>query len=800
MKMSGFRVITAVGLCVLLTACKGTEQDAQKYLEEGKSLLGQGKIEEARVQLQSALQIQPKLAEGYYQLALIDEKKQDWKGMYKNLSEVVLLDPKRAEAHLKLGQLYLGNRELDKADEQASTVLQLRPDDAGASTLHAGILYARGNKAEALAEVSRVLEKDATNDGAIKLQSAIFLDERRYPEALAILQRGLAEKPKDIGLQLSKIRVEAASNDLDAAVAGYQNLISQYPDDKDLKYGHFVFVMGIGRFEQAAAVLQSIVDQFPADTNAKLQLIDLLEPLDNAKAEKTLKQFVAAQPKELALQSRLADLYWNQKRYNEQQAVLDQIKGIDPKGKEGLSAQVKAARIAVKKNAGKEAEQLIDEVLAVDATHTDALMLRAGMRLDRKETDAAISDLRIILKANPDFAPALVLLANGYLQQGNPALADTTFRKSLELNPGDLEAVIPVVAKLIREGRDLDRAEEIVKKALQVRLPNSRGLEMLVRVRIARKDWAGAQTAVAELAKQPEASASAQLLGGEIFARQGKYEEAIRKYEQALLEKPGLPGGLAALAQAYNATGKRAKLITYLKAFIEKNPKSIEAYNLLGNAYGAEKKWADADKVLRDALAIDPKSAYTYEVLANVYQAQNKSAETVEIYRQGLAELPGSIPLTIGLAQHYLEKKEVEPAITLLNEAVGKNPDNDWLANNLASLLADYRTDKQSLEQAVKLSERFKESTNPNALDTYAWASLQLGETTSALPLLRKVVADAPDVPSFRYHLGVAYYQSADKASAKKELAKALELAKKQGEFIGIERARELLKQLQITP
>ena len=583
-------------------------------------------------------------------------------------------------------------------------------------------------------------------------------------------------------------------------MADYQSLISQHPEDKDLKYGLFVFVMGIGRFEQAAAVLQSIVDQFPADTNAKLQLIDLLEPLDNAKAEKTLKQFVAAQPQELALQSRLADLYWNQKRYNEQQAVLDQIIAVDAKGKEGLAAQVKAARIAVKKNEGKAAEQLINGVLAADAAHTDALMLRAAMRLDRKETDAAISDLRIILKANPDMAPALVMLANGYLQQGNPDLADTTFRKALELNPGDLEAAGPVVAKLISEGRDLDRAENIVQTALKVRPPDSRGLEMLARVRIARKDWKGAEMAVAELAKQTNASAAAQLLGGEIFARQGNYEEAIRRYEQALLEKPDLPGGIAALAQAYNATGKRARLIAYLKPFIEKNPKIIAAYDLLGNAYGAEKKWVDADKVLREALVIDPKSATTYGVLAGVYQAQNKSAETVEVYRQGLAELPGNVPLTMALAQHYLGVKEVESAIALLKEAAAKTPDNDWLANNLASLLADYRTDKQSLEQAVKLSERFKDSPNPDALDTYAWASLQLGETNRALPLLRKVVADAPDVPSFRYHLGVAYYQSADKDSAKKELTKALELAKKQGEFTGIERARELLKELSESP
>jgi hypothetical protein len=48
--------------------------------------------------------------------------------------------------------------------------------------------------------------------------------------------------------------------------------------------------------------------------------------------------------------------------------------------------------------------------------------------------------------------------------------------------------------------------------------------------------------------------------------------------------------------------------------------------------------------------------------------------------------------------------KETESAIAVYEELVKKNPRYDPAANNLASLLTDHRTDKQSLEQAVKLA------------------------------------------------------------------------------------------------
>ena len=188
-----------------------------------------------------------------------------------------------------------------------------------------------------------------------------------------------------------------------------------------------------------------------------------------------------------------------------------------------------------------------------------------------------------------------------------------------------------------------------------------------------------------------------------------------------------------------------------------------------------------------------------YQTLARVYLAQTKPHEAAEVYHKGLAELPDNIPLMADLAQSYERMKDVDAAIDAYRKILQKAPKYDLAINNLASLLVDYRTDKESLQEAVKLVANYGVSSNPNILDTYAWVTLKSGDNNKALPIMKRVVADAPEVAVFRYHLAMAYHLASDNASAKTQLERALSLAEKQGDFSGIDKARELAKELSAT-
>ncbi len=354
---------------------------------------------------------------------------------------------------------------------------------------------------------------------------------------------------------------------------------------------------------------------------------------------------------------------------------------------------------------------------------------------------------------------------------------------------------MPLVSQFIKRG-DQTRAEELLNKALKVNPGNPQILEFIIQVRTSKKDWVGAQAAVNELKKLPNGDLPAQMFSGVLAANQGHYTEAIKAYQEVLSKKPGFSEALSALAQASDAAGRRDELISFLKTFIQKNPSNINAYNTLGMAYATEKQWDDANKILQESLKLDPKSLSTYQVFANVLRQQGKNAEVAELYRKASESSPDNPLLMMELAKHFDRTKDLSAAIATYESVLSKFPDYHEAANNLADLLANSGADQAGLKQALTLAERFKNSPNPYFQDTYGWVLFKSGEVDKALDVLKKAVSSAPDNATMRYHLGEVYHAAGANSASKVELEKSLSLAQQQGNFEGIDRAKELLKQV----
>jgi len=148
--------------------------------------------------------------------------------------------------------------------------------------------------------------------------------------------------------------------------------------------------------------------------------------------------------------------------------------------------------------------------------------------------------------------------------------------------------------------------------------------------------------------------------------------------------------------------------------------------------------------------------------------------------------------LLLGTA--YERSGEIEEAIVSYEKALAVNPESPAVANNLAALLADYRTDTKSLEQALELANQFKDSDNPAFLDTLGWVHYRLGNYSEAVPFMEKAVAAAGQVPVLRYHLGMGYIAIEKPILAREQLE--LALANKDANFTGVDDARSALSKL----
>jgi tetratricopeptide (TPR) repeat protein len=97
--------------------------------------------------------------------------------------------------------------------------------------------------------------------------------------------------------------------------------------------------------------------------------------------------------------------------------------------------------------------------------------------------------------------------------------------------------------------------------------------------------------------------------------------------------------------------------------------------------------------------------------------------------------------------------------------------------NNLVSLLLDNRTDKDSLNRALTLSDELKNTNVPQFQDTFGWAQYKRGDYKTAVSVLENAANKLPSLAAVHYHLGMSYRASgaADKAEEQFKIALGLE-------------------------
>jgi len=186
-----------------------------------------------------------------------------------------------------------------------------------------------------------------------------------------------------------------------------------------------------------------------------------------------------------------------------------------------------------------------------------------------------------------------------------------------------------------------------------------------------------------------------------VYNSQGKYEEAIELYKQALLidektigkEHPEYATHLNNLAGAYLSQGKYEEAIELYKQALlisektigKEHPSYATRLNNLSMVYSSQSKYEEAIELFKQALLIDEKTigkehpsyATRLNNLALVYNSQGKYEEAIELYKQALLidektigkEHPEYATRLNNLALVYKSQSKYEEAIELFKQA-----------------------------------------------------------------------------------------------------------------------------------
>lgn len=781
-------------LLTILAGCSTPEEKAQSFYKKGLALLEENP-EKAKLEFQNALQNKKNMTEAMYGLALVAESQSDWKGTYNLLNNVIEQDPKHEQALVKRGQLLLAGDKVDKALIDSNKALELNKNDPAALTLHAAVMLKLDDKLSAVDYANQALKIDPNNTDAYIVLATERIKAQDYYKALQYLDNGLIKNSKNLVIYFIKINAYEKLKQIDNAQKVYEKMLVDLPTNVGIRKSYVQFLIAHDNKTEAEKQIKKIAADSPKNIEPKLDVVRFILSTQGRDAGiKELNNYIKESPKEYQFQFALVDIYQAEKNDTAADALLNQIVSEAGTNENGLKAKGIIASDLMKDNKKEEAKKLITEILKSDKRNEQALLIKANLEIEAKDYENAIIDLRTILHDTPSSQRALVMLASAHEAAGSPELADEQYVKAFQVSKSSVQVGILYAAFLSRRNQP-ERADKIYEAILKKHPESKEAFAAVAKAKIIKGDLAGAQ-ALAEQAKKIGGNdiVADQILG-QVFAGKKDMASSIAAFKRVYDAAPNNSQPIAAIVGTYLQFGKVKEASEFISSVLNTNPNNKDAQLMkaqLSMISGDQNKSISEFELF---VKENPKLAIGYQQLGAAYSHAKKTELALNTLKAGLEIEPKNVTLRMTIAGMYEENKQYDEAIKVYEDLNKEFPKEDVLANNLASLISDHRTDKASLDRAYSLVQILKESDLPQYLDTLGWVSYKVGKYDEAANALEKVVQKMPKIAIFQYHLAKVYMAKNDKLRAKEALNIAAAGAAEQN-LTEKDEVTKLLKQL----
>ena len=760
-----------------ISACSSPEDKANKFYENGMQLLEKGDLVKARVEFRNALQLNRKMTKAIWGQVLVAEKQAKPREQFKLLNTVLINEPEHLQALVKLGRLLLLAGQLDKALEKSDLALKLNNQDFSVLTLRAAIMLKLDNASAAAKLANQVLKKDPLHNEALMILAAERITAGDSLKAIEYLDRGLKKNDKNVAMQLVKIKALENLAKLDMAEDVLLRLISNYPKVVSFNTVLAQFYLKHERKEEAEKIYRKIIENNPQDLKAKIKLVQFLNGIKGTDAGlKQLQMFSQQNPENEDLKFALVQFHLSRKEYTDANVLLDKI--INKKVNTEVATKAKGIKAAslLAKGDKESAEKIINDILVADKKNENAIILKANIDIDRQKYDEAIAALRLVIRDSPNSSRALFILAKAYNLSGSPDLADEQYFKAFKSSKFN-ESYGLSYAQFLLKRKQPKRAEKIIKDVLSVSRTSLPALKLLAQIRLSFGDWVGAQQVADNIKRIGDKSNLVNQINNAVLVGKKDYSQSIALLKKTYKSSPDNLQPVVALVRTYLLAGKTKEAENFLDAVISASPNNTNARILRGQLYSSQGKNEQAISAFKGAIESNPEDATSYFHLATIHMRDKQYATASKVLNKGLLIAPKSFSLQMTLAGLYERTGQIDNAIKTYEDLIKIKPNADIVANNLASLLTENRSDKVSFNKAYNLSKRFKRSEIPQFKDTFGWANYHVGKYDDASLLLKSAIEKSPDVPDFHYHLGMIYLAKENKTMAREELEKALKLS-----------------------
>ncbi len=462
-------------------------KNKEELLKEGIKMAHERNPRGAIVLFKNALENDRNFFEARFQLAKAYYSTGNFDSSEKELQEVTRQSPSLRDARILLAKVYLQKSKPDDALKLIAGIPGGKADDADMFEITGWANALKGDYAKAVDFLDQAVARDDRISSVILL-SRVFMQMGRDDAAMEQISGALKKEPSNAEALYLLAGLQTKGGDSGAAIKTYDRIIKEHPSDAEAYFKKGMLYMQGMQYDEALALADRLISALPNrpqghalrgialfhkknfnDSVVSLQKSLSIMPSVSGyyflglshyyrnEPEQAMSQFHRAldlNPSLVQARTLVSLILLKQKRTDD---AIAEIKKVIDTSKDNAFAHDILGSAYMAKGRYDEGIEEFNKALALDPRLTDAHikkglynlgrgkprtvqahMMLADLYMKKREYALAISAYDTLLKANPDYVPALnnlaYLYAGGY---GSKADALKLASKAYGLAPGN---------------------------------------------------------------------------------------------------------------------------------------------------------------------------------------------------------------------------------------------------------------------------------------------------------------------------------------------------------------------------
>lgn len=559
-----------------------------------------------------------------------------------------------------------------------------------------------GQPSRALTILRPLIEREPVDAAVLVTAAEAYLQIGDNPKAEAYFKRAASAAPGNVNIRTALVLVGMA-NDKSNVEAGLQELQTLSAADQG-SYADMALISGKlkqGNLDGALKAIAVLERKLPDDPVAKnLRGRVLLMRKDVVGARASFQAALAMQPSYYAAAANLAAIDMQEQKLADAAKRFEAVIKADPRN---VPAYLDLAALRVRMGAPRPAvaDTLLVAVRAADAEPALRVAL-VNHYLAGREFKAALLAAQDGVARLPDDAEMVDALARAQNASGELNQAILSYTKLSKIEPKSPFPYLRLGDSYFA-AKDLEQATKSYRRALELVPGQIEAQRGLIGISLKQGRTDSAIAVARELQRMGPDDPTGYLFEADIYAETKKFDQAATVYRTALKKLKTSNQIAIRLHATLRASGKRAEAAEFSAAWLKSLPRDADFRYYMGDFYMAQRDYSAAEIKYKEVLVLQPQNPWAMNNLAWLMAKMGKSGAS-EYATRALALAPDKPALLDTLAITLEAEGNLPKAIATEEQALKIDSNLHDLRLNLARLYIKSRNKDQALSELQKLS------------------------------------------------------------------------------------------------